>query len=827
MLFRIEICVRPRVAHLIGFARYGRNVRQFSEDLVHSFRLLWRQPAFTIAALTLLALGIGLTSGIFSVVHAVLLRPLPFKDPERICNVWTRSDEKGRQKGAFSAGEFQEYREQIHGFSAFSAFRRYRATWTERGIPFRVSTLMLTEGYFEALGVQPALGRGFARGDFAPGMNAVVMISDGFWSERLGRDPAAVGKSVVLDGEAHTVVGVLPPVKSGFTSSEVYAPLVFGPEEVAARTARNLYVLARLRPGVSKERVQSELTAAAMSIAERNPVSNKGWTAYLVEAKEEMIAESRQPILMLFAAVWLVLMIACANLAILFMARLSGRHRDIAIRSALGASQGRIFSQLMLESLWVAFLGGFCGLAVAYATLKAVVAFSPAAVPRLEDAALDPTVILFAVGLSLLSGILFGAGPALNSLRLNLADMLRDESRSSTGGRARSRARAVLVAAEVALSVILLVCAGLLTRTFQKLASIELGFRPEGVMTSSTALPSPKYRDERLCLEYVRRMLERLRAIPGVEAAGIGTTLPMQQVNWLAEISSGGAEDTGGERHTVSYHAVTPGYFEAIGARLVSGRGFGETDGVDSSKVVIVNRELERVHLGGGGLGRSVRVRIAGHDVTAEVVGVVETIRQLKPEEEPRPAIYQPHAQNPWPFLAFAVRSKGSEAAVSAEIRRAFLQVDPDLPIDRVLPLTNLLGDALRQRKLTLGLLAVFGGLAVVLSLVGLYSVLAISVAQRRRELGIRMALGARKSDITMLVLRQGGLLGATGLAAGLLVAPLASKTMNTLLVGVTPADPATYAAVALLVMAASLLASLIPAWRGSRVEPLDALRDG
>lgn len=806
-------------------ARYGRNVTKFPEDLVHSFRLLWRQPGFTVAALALLALGIGLTSGIFSVVHAVLLRPLPFNDPERIFNVWARSDEIGRQKGAFSVGEFLEYREQIKGFAAFSAFRHYRATWIERGLPSRVSTLMLTAGYLEVLGVRPARGRGFARGDFEPGMNGVIVISDGFWSERLGRDPAAVGRSVVLDGEPHTIVGVLPPVKSEFTTSEVYAPMVFGAEEAAARSARNLYAVARLRPGVSKEQVQAELTAAARSIAERNPVHNKGWTAYLVEAKEELTAESRQPILMLFAAVCLVLLIACSNLANLFMARLTGRQRDIAIRSALGAPHGRIFFQLLLESLWVAVLGGLCGLAVAYATLKAVTALSPAALPRLHEATLDPAVILFAAGLSLFSGILSGAGPALNALRPGLAGSLRDESRSSTGGKAKSRARAALVVAEVALSVILLVCAGLLLRTFRTLAAIDLGFRPESVMTARTALPSANYPDERLRLEYVRKMLDRLRAIPGVEAAGVGTTLPMQQVNWLAEFSSGGSGDMGGQRQSVSYHAVSPGFFQAIGARLASGRGFDESDGPEASRVLIVNREFERVHLGGRAVGRALRVRIAGRDVAAEIVGVVETIRQLKPEEEPRPAIYQPHAQNPWPFLAFAVRSRAGEAAMTTEIRRAFLEVDPGLPTDRVLPLGRLLDDALRQKRLAFGLLTLFGGLAVALSLVGLYSVLAISVSQRRRELGVRMALGAQKRDIVLLVLRQGGLLGATGLAAGFLSAPLASRMVSSLLVGVSPADPITYAAVALLVMGAALLASLIPAWRGARVQPLEALR--
>ncbi|NWF84475.1 MAG: ABC transporter permease [Bryobacteraceae bacterium] len=808
-------------------ACYRRNVREFFEDLAHSFRLLRRQPAFTIAAIALLAMGIGLTTGIFSVVNAVLLRPLPFRDPERICNVWTRNEEKGQKQSALSAGEFLEYREQTESFSAFSAYRRYRAVWTDRGVPSRVATIILTEGYLEALGVQPAKGRGFARGEFTPGNNNVVVLSDGFWTERLGRDPAAVGKAVVLDGEPHTVVGILPPVRSEFTSAEVYAPLVLSPEEIAVRSAKNLYVVARLKPGVTREQAQAELAAAASAIAERHPASGKGWTAFLVEAKEELIAESRQPIMMLFGAVCLVLLIACANLANLFLARLSGRRRDIAVRSAMGASQGRIFRQLLFESLWVALLGGAGGLGVAYGTLKAVVAFTPAAMPRLEDAELNPEVLIFAVGLSLGAGLVFGSGPALNSLRMNLADALRDESRSSTGGKGRSRSRSALVVAEVALSAILLVCAGLLTRTLQRLAEIDLGFRPDGAMTARLTLPSVKYREEAPRLVYVRRALERLRAIPGVEAAGVGTTLPMQQVNWLAEIQTEDAGEMGGERRTVTYHAISPGFLSAIGSRLLAGRDFTEADGPASSRVLIVNREFERVHMGGGGaVGRGLRVKVGKHDFRAEIVGVVDTIRQLKPEESPRPAIYEPHAQNPWPFLAFAVRAKGGDAALSEAMRRALLDADPDVPTDRIMPLANLLGETLKQRRLAFGLLTLFGALAAVLSLVGLYAVLAISVSQRRREIGIRMAMGAKRSDITGLVLRQGGMLAATGLAAGLMAAPLASKAMDTMLVGITPADPVTYAAVAVVVLVASLAASFVPAWRGSRVDPLDALRE-
>lgn len=802
-------------------------MRNLIDDLAQSFRLLWRQPGFAIAALLLLALGIGLTSGIFSVVKAVLLEPLPFKDSDRIYQLWTRNDQKARPKGAFSAAEFLSYRAQMKSFSTFSAFRHYRATWTEKGIASRVSTLLATEGYLETLAIQPVMGRSLRAEDYAGTRSGVVVLSHGFWTERMGRNPNVIGKPVVLDGLPHTIVGVLPPVKSELTTSEVYVPEIFGPEELAARSSRYLYAIAKLKPGVSEAAAESEIQAAAAGLAEKDPEFNSGWTAYLVEAKEEIVGDSRKPVLVLFTSVFLVLLVACANLANLFLVRLSGRQRDIAVRSALGASQSRIFAQLLMESLWVAVLGGLAGLAVAYATLKAVVRFSPAAVARLENAQLDWQVAAFALLLSGVSGVLFGIGPALKTLRGDLASSLRDESRSSTGGRGKARGRSLLVVAEVAVSVILLVSAGLLARTFAKLAALDMGFEPAGVFTALTALPDTNYHDEAPRREYVRRALEKLRAIPGVQAAGVGTNLPMQQQNWLADVTIEGRENSGVMVNSVSYHAISPGYLEAIGARAVRGRLFSETDSGEAAKVVLVNQAFERAHFPGeSSVGRALRVKVGLNDFRAEIVGVVKTVTQLKPEEPPRPAIYQPHDQNPWPFLAFAVRTRRGDPGIAAAMRRAFADVDASLPVDRIVPLVQRLGDVLEQRRLAFGMIGTFGGLAVLLSLVGLYSILAISVAQRRRELGIRMAMGAHRQDLVVLVLRQGCLLAATGVVAGLTAAPLASRALGSMLVGVEPADPLTYVAVALVVMAAAALASLIPAWRGSAVDPMEALRE-
>lgn len=803
-------------------------MRSIAEDIIHSFRLLWRQPAFTIAALLLLALGIGLTSGIFSVVNAVLLEPLPFKDSGRIYSVWTRNEQKGRPKGAFSAAEFLHYRERMRSFSAFSAYRHYRATWTDKGVAARVSSLLVTQGYFEVLGIQPSMGRSLVHADFLTQRSGVVVLSHGFWTERMGRDPHVVGKPVVLDDIPHTIVGVLPPVKSELTATEVFVPEILGEEKLAARASRYLYAIARLKPGVSSASAQSELEAAAASLAEKDPESNAGWSAYLVGAKDEIVRDSKKPVLVLFASVFMVLLVVCANLANLFLVRLSGRYRDIAVRSALGASQLRIFTQLLMESLWVAMLGGMAGLAVAYATLKAVVRFSPTAIARLEHAQLDWRAVLFAILLSGVSGVLFGIGPALKTLRMDLANSLRDESRSSTGGRGRARGRSLLVVGEVTVSVILLVCSGLLARTFQKLAALDMGFHPEGVLTAGTSLPThTKYKDEAPRREYARRALQQLRAIPGVQAAGAGTSLPMQQMNWMADFVAEGRDNSAANWQTVSYHAISPGFLEAIGAGMESGRAFSESDSAEAAKVLLVNRAFERMFFpNGSAVGQTLRVKVGRHDFRGEIVGVVKTVSQLRPAEAPRPAIYQPYAQNPWPFLAFAVRTSGNDPALPAAMRRAFSDADADLPVDRITPLSSRLGDTLIQTRLAFGLITLFSGLAVFLSLFGLYSILAMSISQRRREMGIRMALGADRGSLTGMVLRQGGMLAATGLVTGLLVAPLASRVMETMLVGVTPLDPVTYISVAVLVLLASLLASLIPAWRGTKVNPVDALRD-
>ncbi|HEY3441295.1 MAG TPA: ABC transporter permease [Paludibaculum sp.] len=793
------------------------------DDIRYAFRLLARQPAFTAAAVLLLALGIGVNSAIFSLVDSVLLRPLPYRNPEALYNLWTRNLPRKIPQSAVSPPEFLEYAAHVKSFSFCAAFMNVTATMTGRGQPTRVSTTLVSRGYLEMLGMTPVLGRGFAAEEFQLGRNQVVILTENYWKTQFGADPTILGKNIRLDDELHVVVGVLPAIKGGSRSLDLYAPLVFNPATLAAWDSRFLYVIARLRDGVSVEQAGAELTAIAGRLAQEHPDSNTRLEAYLVQSVRDAQGESREPLILLSAAVGLVLLVTCSNLGNLLLIRSGARHREIAIRSAMGASQARVFVQMITENLMLALLGGAAGLIVAGWSLRAIAHFGPANMPRLQDATVDYSVVAFTFGVSLLAGLLFGVAPAWHALRLNLASTLRDESRGSSGGVRKSLFRSIFVVSEVAISVILLISAGLLLRTFAAISQIDTGFNSARVLTLRTTLPETRYPTPESRDAYVRKAIRQLESTPGVLSAGSTTALPMMQVNWRAHFT---VEGQPGPRETSTYSAITPHYLSSIGAALVKGRGFAETDGAEADPVVLISQALERRYFANQDpLGQSLMMQVGALTYRARIVGVVRDIAQLRPEEAPRVTIYQPHAQCPWGFLAFAVRTAVEPASMTETMRRVFFEVDPNLPVERIQPLGDLLDRVLAQRRLSMVLLLIFSGLAVVLAAIGLYGVLAVAVAQRGREIGIRMALGAEGGDIVRLVLTQGLGLTVAGLLAGLATAPLASFAMKQMLYGVEPLDPLTFGASAVVILIAALAASLHPARRASQVDPATSLR--
>lgn len=644
------------------------------EDIRYALRLLARQRTFTASAILLLALGIGVNSAIFSVVDSVLLRPLPFRNPESLYNLWTRNLPRKIPQAAISPPEFLEY-STSKSFAYCAARTNQATTLTGRGQPIRVASALVSRGYLEMLGISPALGRGFAPEEFEVGRNLVVILSENYWKRQFAGDPAILGKTIRLDDELHVIAGVLPAIKGETSNLDVYLPLTFDAESKAAWDSRFLYVITRLRDGVTAQQAGAELATISEKIAREHPESNSGLEAFLAPSVRDAQGDLREPLIMLSAAVGLVLLVTCSNLANLLLIRSAGRHRDVAIRSAMGASQRRIFMQMITESLVLALLGGAAGLVVAWLSLRAIARFGPANIPRLQDASVDYSVLAFTFGVSLLAGLLFGVVPAAQALRLNLASTLRDESRGSSGGVRKSFFRSVFVISEVAISVILLISAGLLLRTFVAVNQIDTGFHTARVLTLRTTLPEARYSTVEFRAAYVRKAIRQLEATPGVLAAGSTTALPMMQVNWRAHFT---VEGQPGPRETATYNAITPHYLDSIGANLLMGRGFSETDDGASGPVVLISHALARKYFAGQDpIGKQLKMQVGAYTYRPRIVGVVRDIAQLRPEEEPRVTIYQPHAQCPWPFLAFAVRTAGDPAGMTESVRRAFLRWIP------------------------------------------------------------------------------------------------------------------------------------------------------
>jgi len=798
------------------------------QDLRYGARQLARSPGFTAVAVLTLALGIGANTAMFSIVHNVLLRPLPYPDPDRI--VWFFERQPNLERAPFSGADYLDLAQQSRTFEHIVAMRDLNFHLTGHEEPELVRGRVATPNLFGVFGVQPVAGRGFLPGDGAPGAPRVAVLSYGLWQRRFGGDPGAVGRDITLNEQSVTVVGVLPPTfRLGgvelYLNPRHVVPEVFPtmPDDPTQNRATHyLAVAGKLKPGVTLAQAQADIDAVIGRIEEEH---RTGHTAQIFPLQEVVVGDVRRPLLILSGAVGLVLLIACANVANLLLARASSRQREIALRTALGAGRWRLVRQMLTESLLLAMTGCALGLLLASWSIAALVAASPPQLPRVSAIQVDRVVLGFAVVVAVLTGLLFGLAPALQAAKTSLTEALKEGARGTGDGTPHSRLRRALIVAEVALSLVLLAGAGLLTRSLVRLLDVDPGFRSNNLVTMAVSFDSAKYSQEGRNLDFVEQLLPRLESIPGVTGVAVANDLPLEGQETTTNPTVEGREPAQpGEQLLIGVHSVNTNYFRALGVPLQHGRFFDQRDAINAPPVVIVNKTAaRRLWPDDNPIGK--RIRLLGGEEFAEVVGVVGDIKHNGLTAPPSMDAYVPYAQVPWPYLMIAVRSTMEHGALLSAVRAEVRALDPDMPVFSVRPFQQVLDELLGERRLTLVTLGLFAGLAVLLAAVGLYGVMAYMVTQRTREIGIRLALGARRSDILRLVVGQGTRLALLGVGIGLVGGFALTRFLAGLLFGISATDPLTFAAMAVVLLLVALVACYIPARRATRVDPMVALR--
>jgi putative ABC transport system permease protein len=792
-------------------------------DLRHGLRLIGRAPGFAATALATLALGIGANTAIYSAVDATLLRPLPYDDPDRLVMVWEDMSHLGFAANTPAPANYFDWKARNQVFTDMAATRGSTANLTSDGPPEQVIGRRVTANFFDLLGVRPLLGRTFTADDdrTAP---PIVVLSYGLWQRRYGGEPSAIGTSIVMSGMTRTIVGVMPPQFS-FRGRDVdfWLPAPFTPAETAVRGSHFLNVVARLRDGVTVERAAEDMRSVAAALAREYPDTNNRVGAVVIPVRDDLLGSTRRALIVLMAAAGCVLLIACANLASLLLSRAVARRSELAVRAALGAGWTRLVRQLVAESMVLALAGGLLGLALAPAAMQVVGSLIPPAYPNEAPARIDASLLLFTLGLSLATGLIFSIVPAFQAARVTLTDALQQGGRSASGG--RGFARDTLVVAQVAVALVLLVGAGLMIRTLANLNATDLGFRPSGLLTMRTTLPPARYPTEAARLAFYDRVLGRVRELPGVENAAFVSVLPFfSRGNTTGYRIEGIAVEQGQD---VVYRTGTPGHLQTLGVALIEGRLPEERDMAAAPPVAVVNETFARMYFGrNSALGH--RVQFGGPQAPwRTIVGVVGDVRERGFDLGMKPGAYVPWVQmnNAWTPEQLVVRSSGDPAALAGSIRAIVASVDPAQPVAAVRTMDEVVDEAIVGRRQQATLLGAFAGLALLLASVGLYGVLAYSVTSRRREIGVRLALGATRATVVRTVVVRGLALTVAGLAAGAVLAAMAVRGMQTMLYGVEGGDPATFAAVVGLLAAVALAACAIPAYRAARLDPMAVLR--
>ncbi len=793
------------------------------QDLRYGCRALARSPGFTVVAVLTLALGIGATSAIFSVVHWVLLRPLPFPDPERLVLIAEHNLSKGWERFAVSPPNFLDWRERSRAFESMAIANGTSLTVLGADEPERIQGLAVSSELLPLLGVAPTLGRTFRPGEDRPGAERVAVLRHEIWQRRFGADPSIVGRSISLSGDAYTVVGVMP-AGFRFTAAEIFVPMTLTADQLSERGSHWVFSIGRLAPGATRERAQAELETIAASLAEQYPDTNRGWGVRVDDMHENAVGRARPALTALSGAVAFVLLIACANVANLLLARATRRRHELAIRSALGARRSRLVRQMLTESLLLALAGGALGLLLAAWGIDALPALAADSLPRVRGIEVDRTTLAFTIGASLATVLLFGLVPALQASRDPAGAGMRDGARSGHGG--RGRMRGALVVCEMALALVLLIGAGLLLESFRRVSSLSPGFDADHALTLELALPTARYPESTQQAEFFRAVLEKLAALPGVEAAGASTCVPLAGADEIYSIVLDGRPEVApSDLPSANYYAVSADYFRALGIPLRRGRYFTERDTATAPKVAIVDESFARRHFAGQDpLGQRLRIGNAGA-VPREIVGVVGPVTHYALESGPTIAMYEPYLQQPQEAMAVVLRSSIDPVSLTSAARRAVLEVDPAQPVYDVRTMDQVIASSLADRKLPMLLLVVFAGVALLLAAIGLYGVVSYAVVQRTHELGVRMALGARRADVVRLVLSHGLGLALAGVGIGLCASVLVTRATTRLLFGIAPTDPIVYGALSLVLVGVALVASLVPARRATRLDPLAALR--
>jgi putative ABC transport system permease protein len=816
--------------------RGGGVIEAFLQDIRYGARLLAKHRAFTVVAVLTLALGIGANTAIFSVVNELLLRPLPYPGADRLVMLWEITSQ-GTHQNPTSRNNFRAWRERSTLFEAMAAFTDQRLSLTGGGEPEEVPAQFATPELFRVLGVEPVLGRGMTQADAVEGSPDVAVLSHGFWQRRLGGDPHVIGKTLMLNGLPHTVIGVLP---AGFEwhirkrsstgrPAEIWTVLPMPAPGQPGSTGRFLSVVARLKAGVPLGAAEAEMKAIAAHLEIEDPDHNKGCTSEILPLREQLVGNVRPALLILLGAVGFVLLIACANVANLLLSRAAAREKEIVLRTALGARRIRVVRQLLAESLLLAGLGSLLGLAFAWWGLRALVAISPRDIVDLQGVGLDLPVLALTLIVSLATGLLFGLAPALESTRLNLGDALKEGGKGAAGQDARSRRlRGALVIAEVALALVLLAGAGLLVKSFFRLQAIDTGFDTGNVLTMVLRLPDGKYTEDRQIVEFFREATARIRTLPGVRSAGAVNFLPLyggpgSATDFTVE---GRPVPPPGQTLGTSVRVADPGYFGAMGIPLLRGRNFTDAEAREARHVVIVSAAMARQHFAGENpIGKRISVEMFENPVPAEIVGIVGDVRYDSLTDEAQPTVYFPQSELAYSFMTLVVRTDGDPADMAPAVRRELRAIDPDQPVSDVRTMDQVMSDTVGRARFNTLLLGLFAAMATLLAAVGIFGVMSYSVTLRTREIGLRMALGAPQNQVLRLILKQGLVLTLAGIGVGLAGALALTRLLSGLLFGVRSTDPATFAAIVLLLTFVSMIACYIPARRATRVDPLIALK--
>ncbi|MFL6519530.1 MAG: ADOP family duplicated permease [Chthoniobacterales bacterium] len=830
-LRRVERRV-PQNPIQMGTERKTHMFADLSQDVRYGARMLFKNPGFTAIAVLALALGIGANTAIFSVVNTILLRPLPYKNPSQLVVIWENATHLGFPKNTPSPANFLDWQKQNTVFDAMSAFAEKSFNLTGVGEPERLDGRRVSANLFDLLGVKPIVGRNFVAEEDKPGTK-VALLNESLWKRRFGGDPGVIGRALELNGESYTVVGVLPNSVRlpayGNWRDQVWVPLAFSSEEANNRGDHFLQVIGRMKPGVTLEKAKAEMETIAARLAQEYPKYNVRIGAVVNPLHEEIVGNMKPALLILLGAVAFVLLIACANVANLLLARAAVRHKEIALRLALGADRARLTKQLLVESVMLSLLGGVVGLLFAYAGLRLLGSFMPADVANADTISIDAKVLVFTLIVAVVTGIIFGLAPASQASHFNLNDTLKEGGRDSGAGVRGKRLRSTLVIAEVAVSFILLIGAGLLINSFMHLRNLDPGFRADHLLALNIDLSEVKYPDNARRTAFFDEVLRRVQALPGVRSVAVAGNLPFTYNGDSMPIAVEGIPDPPPDQWPdVIYRAVGAGYFSTMGIPFIRGRDFSDQDTLDSTMTVVVSEKTAKHYWPNDDpIGK----RLKAGSTTSEgpwrtVIGVVKDVRQNDFIAEPKMQMYFTYRQlRSLMPNALVVRTAVDPLSLATSVRNAIWAVDKDQTVANVDSMEHIVAGAVARQRFSMLLLAIFAAVALVLAAVGIYGVMSYSVAQQTREIGIRMALGAQRSDVLKMTIKQGLKLVGFGLVIGLAAAFVLTRVMATLLFGITATDPVTFLTISFVLLVVAMLASYIPSVRAMRVDPMVALR--